>query len=455
VPPSPSPPTPNSGSPLTDPPAAFAAAALSRPGTLANRNFILVWQGQMVSQMGNQAFAVAMMFWLLQATGSASLMGVLMTLSLLPGVLLGPFGGALADRLPRLRIVIGSDLINGVVMLALALTLYLTGRPAVIVPMLCVVAVVNGVSRAVFIPALNALIPDLVPASRLPVANSLNQFSIQAFTILGQGIGGVIYALLGAPLLFLVNALSFLFSAGCSSFVDPALTRHEGAGDLATAVRRFRSDIAEGFAFVRKTPGLMGFMLTEAAYNLFMMPIFVLLPFYVQDYLHEGPEWYGFLLASVSVGAVLGFVVTGMLHLAGRTRSWFVAVLLTLSPTPFLAISLAVSKPVVLILAAAIGATSAMVNIYALSILQATTPPELRGRVVGLLGTVTGALTPVGMLLGGVLGDLSGKNIPLVYGGCGVAALLTTSFVLRRRVRDFLASDDAAPAPARPPAAAS
>jgi DHA3 family macrolide efflux protein-like MFS transporter len=446
VPPSPSPPAHDPGSPLTDPPAPVAAGAPPRAAGLVNRNFILVWQGQMVSQLGNQAFAVAMMFWLLQATGSASLMGLLMTCSLLPGVLLGPFGGALADRLPRLRIVIGSDLINGVVMLALALTLYRTGRPAVIVPMLCVVAVVNGVIRAVFVPALNAVIPDLVPASRLPLANSLNQFSIQAFTIVGQGVGGVIYALLGAPLLFLINAFSFLFSAGCSSFVDPVLTRHEGAGDLATAVRRFRRDIAEGFAFVRKTPGLLGFMLIAAGYNFFIMPIFVLLPFYVQNYLHEGPEGFGFLLAGVSVGAVLGFVAAGMLRLEGRTRSWFVAGLLLLAPAPFVAISLATSEPVALVLAAAIGAANAMISIYSLSILQATTPPELRGRVVGLLGTVTGALTPIGLVLGGVLGDLSGKNVPLVYGGCGVAALLTSSFVLRRRVRDFLASGDAAPA---------
>ena len=81
-----------------DVPARTVAPAGAAPRRLWNRNFFLLWQGQTVSQLGNQAFSVAMMFWILEKTGSASLMGLIMGLAVLPGVLLAPFGGTFADR---------------------------------------------------------------------------------------------------------------------------------------------------------------------------------------------------------------------------------------------------------------------------------------------------------------------------------------------------------------------
>src|SRR5947209_12481686 len=97
--------------PAADP--ADIADIAAPPARLWNRNFFLLWQGQTVSQFGNQAFAVAMMFWILENTGSASLMGLLMSLSILPGVLLAPFGGTFADRHSRVRILVVCDLIAG------------------------------------------------------------------------------------------------------------------------------------------------------------------------------------------------------------------------------------------------------------------------------------------------------------------------------------------------------
>src|SRR5687768_6176367 len=173
---------------------------VDRPARLWNRNFVLLWQGQMISQLGNQAFAIAMMFWLMRATGSASLMGAIMFASMLPGVVLGPFGGTFADRHSRIRIVLVSDLLSGTAVLALAFALFDPRAEALepaavrfIIGLMFVVAVLQGILRSFFTPAIGAAIPDLVPKEKIPAANSLNQFAVQASSLFGQAIGGVLY----------------------------------------------------------------------------------------------------------------------------------------------------------------------------------------------------------------------------------------------------------------------
>src|SRR5436853_7117302 len=93
---------------------------------LMNRNFFLLWQGQFISQVGNQVYAVAMVFWITQTLNSASMLGLLLMLSTLPAVLLGPFAGTLADRKSRRSIIIVSDLICGMVVIALAVLAFVT-----------------------------------------------------------------------------------------------------------------------------------------------------------------------------------------------------------------------------------------------------------------------------------------------------------------------------------------
>ena len=163
---------------------------ISLPSRLTNRNFLLLWQGQVVSQLGNQAFSLATAFWIMEATGSASLMGLLLATTALPAVLLSPLGGAVADRLSRIRILIACDLVSGLAIAAMALAM-LSGRlPAlVLVGMLFGVALLSGVMNAFFQPAFSAIVPDLVPADRLLSANSLYMFSFQALQLVGQGVG--------------------------------------------------------------------------------------------------------------------------------------------------------------------------------------------------------------------------------------------------------------------------
>jgi DHA3 family macrolide efflux protein-like MFS transporter len=423
-------------------------AAIEAGGALAgnpserlfNRNFLLLWQGQAVSQLGNQAFALAMAFWTLEATGSASLMGLLLATLNLPVSLLSPIGGVFADRFSRIRILVVCDLIAGLAMLVQSGAM-LSGRVQrpVLVAMLFAVALIAGVVNGFFLPALSAAIPDLVPAKRLNGANALNQFSVQAAILLGQGIGGVFYRLLGAPLLFFFDGLTFLFCAGSEALVRlPPRPPSERLG-LGAGARRFAASIREGLAYVRRTPGLLNFIVCPAAYNFFTMAVFVLMPFYVRINLHAGAEWYGFLIAAVSCGSIVGFLLASLVRLAGAARVRFLVVLIAVAPAP-MAIAGFVHRPVLgLAIGFALGVMLGLINVNLLTILQTTTPPELRGRVLGLWTSLVNGLMPIGMMLGGFAGDLTGKNIPLVFTTCGVLTLAITFAALSRRTtRRFL-----------------
>jgi MFS transporter, DHA3 family, macrolide efflux protein len=408
---------------------------------LANRDFLLLWQGQAISQLGNQAFSLGMAFWLLEATGSASLMGLLLASMMLPMALLAPIGGAVADRFPRIRILIVCDGIAGIALLLLAAAM-LSGRCSrpVLVVLLFAVTLASGVVSGFFQPALAAAIPDLVPKERLAAANSLNQFSIQAAQLIGQGVGGVLYQLLGAPRLFLFDGLSFLFAAGSESLVRiPPRPPRERLGFAASA-RQFAASIREGFAYVRRTPGLLPFMAAPASYNFFTMAVFPLLPFLVKLNLHAGAEWYGFLVAAIGGGTIAGFLLAGLLRVAGEARARFLLVVMPLSPTPLILAGF-VHRPVLALpVAFALGAMLGLINVNLATLLQSSTPPELRGRVMGLWAALATSLAPLGMALGGFAGDLTGKNIPLVFTTCGaLTVLIIGATVGRRSTRRFLA----------------
>jgi DHA3 family macrolide efflux protein-like MFS transporter len=411
-------------------------------GRLWNRNFTLLWIGQTVSNFGSPAFNIGAMFWMMKVTGSASLMGLLATVSMLPGVLLAPFGGAFADRHSRIRIAVISDLIAGLAVLAFALLVW--WRPddqALMIPLLFIVSLILGVVRAFFGPAVQAAIPDLVPAEKLAAANSMNQLGFQASIFSGQALGGVLYTFLGAPALFLIDALSYLFATGCTAAIPrdtpPVITRDETIHPFRQLLR----DTGEGVRFVWSNVGMRDFVLMASVVNFLAAPAFILFPFFVDLYMKVGAQWYGFIVAGVGVGSVLGFLLAGALPLKGEQRARALLTAMVMYPASA-SLLIFLRSPVPVLLAVGVsGIAVGFINVFFITSLQRSTPPELRGRVMGFLGTLAGGLMPLGMALGGVAGDLTNKNVPLVIGVCAALTLLATlTLGFRRPCREFLAS---------------
>ena len=386
------------------------------------RNFVLLWHGQLVSQLGNQAFLIATTFYVLEVTRSASLVAGAMIAATIPLVVLGPIGGTVADRHSRRSILIAADWLRAIATGWLGLVLlWEPGGTLQHVTLIVAVAGVNGLMSALFAPAFQALVPELVPHDRLAMANSVNQISTQTSTLMGQALGGVLYIAWGPAALLLVDAVSFAYAGVVTWFLPRDPSRPQTTGSLRLAFHRYAAETAAGMAYVWRSPGMTAVLGVFAGVNFLFMPVFVLMPFYVTEVLGVGPEWYGFLLSGSGVGALTGSVAAGVLLRTLGVHAAAVRVCLGGIASAVALLGLIDSRWSALGAFVAIGALSAIINVTVMTAFQSGVPAEVRGRVMALLIALSTAAVPIGMGLGGVMGDHWRSSLRLVLVGCGTA----------------------------------
>ncbi|MBV8884663.1 MAG: MFS transporter [Chroococcidiopsidaceae cyanobacterium CP_BM_RX_35] len=407
-----------------------------------NRNFFLLWQGQLISQIGNQISTIAMLFWLKQTTGSATLIGLIMMASALPSVLLGPIAGTFADRYSRRTIIICCDLFAGLMVLSQAGLLFIAPRASdFIIVWLFVMSSVVAIIDAFFKPAISAAIPDILPEDKVASGNSLNQASVQIATLIGQGLGGVLFQLLGAPMLFLINGLSYLFTATSESFITIPQTLPKKSNSWKKAFNEFQVSTVEGFHYIWSRAGIKAIFLAAAALNVFAVTIFVLLPFYVEGFLKAGASLYGFLWAAFGVGSLLGYILISIIKFSGKARIALLSSSLLGSAFAFGSLGFTNSPSIALVIMAMLGMMIGIINVIAITILQITIPSEIRGRVFSLLITLSSGLNPIAMGLSGIIADLTNHNIPLIYTTCGgLLILLSLWLLMNQKVHEFFLS---------------
>jgi DHA3 family macrolide efflux protein-like MFS transporter len=385
-------------------------AVPGRKQRLWNVNFLLLWQGQFVSSLGDTAYSVALGFWILAVTGSTALMGTLMATTALTRVVVSPFAGVLVDRSDRKWVLVAADAARGVVIVAVAAAAF---AAVLEVWMVFAAGVVLGLCGAFFGPAVGSALPDIVPKAKLVKANSLFHLIYTASGIPGFSVGGFLYALLGAPLLFLVNGLSYLFSAVTELFIKIPPIRHE------KREFHFLEDTKAGLSFTWRVRPLRYMLVIFSVLNFFAtMGIMLILPLFERTE-SLGPTRYGVVLAGLTGGMFAGYLLSSVIHIKPNRRfAVFYAgalvegVALVLFPV-FLNFSLMLGLGILF------GVLNAVINALVMAVLQMTTPQNMRGKVFGLLGTLAGGLTPLAMALGGVLAEF-----------ISIRLLISASFIL-------------------------
>jgi MFS transporter, DHA3 family, macrolide efflux protein len=400
------------------------------------RSFFLVWQGQLVSSLGDVVYQLALGFWVLKVTGSTALMGTLMAASTLPRILVAPFAGVVADRADRKWLMTWMELIRGVIVTLVGIAAF---GGWLQLWMVFAAGVVIGLGGAFFGPALGACVPDLVPSEKLVQANSAMQLVGTGSMIFGSVLGGFLYQAMGEARLFLFNGLSYLFSSLMLVFARIPRVIRTGAP------QHFIADLRDGFRLAWKMRGLRILVLVGAALNFFaVIGLVLFLPLFERTE-GLGPARYGVLMGTVGVGFFAGFAAAAIVPVPPARRfSIFYACSLIVSVT-MIAIPL-VPFPVMLALSVLTGVSNAVMNGFIQSLVQMAVPPDMRGKVFGLLASLSTGLTPLAMALGGVLAEFIPIRL-LIVSCFTVTLLIFLPLALSADFRKFFNLDPAAPPP--------
>jgi MFS family permease len=385
-------------------------AALS---AFRHRNFQLYFFGQLVSMTGSWIQLVALSWLVYRMTGSAVLLGLVTFAGQVPGLLLSPLGGALADRVERRRILLVTQ--TAAMLLAFALAaLVLAG--VVAAWHLFVFAALLGVVNAFDLPARQSFIVDLVGTRDLMNAVALNSSALNIARLAGPALAGLLVATVGEGWCFFGNGLSF--SAVILSLI---LMRVTAPAREKTQARPVVAHIREGFEFVARTAPVRGVLALFGLATLMGMPYAVLMPVFADGVLGAGPGGQGLLMTAAGVGALLGTLCLITRREIRRLASWMAAsaaafgvslVIFSLSESLWLSAALIV--PVGFTMMLLMGASNTLV--------QAIVPNELRGRVMAAYTMVFLGASPVGALAAGWLSGHIGAQATVALGGMGCVA---------------------------------
>ena len=368
-----------------------------KPPSLWNRNFLLLWQGQLVSSLGDNFYAIALGFWVLEKTGSTGLMGTLMAVSTLPRVLISPFAGVWVDRTERRRLLIAMDVVRGLASAGVGLAAF---AGMLEIWMVFAAGIVLSICGSFFGPAVSSAIPDIVPPEQIVQANSVFNLAYNGTSIIGTAGGGFLYQALKAPLMFLFDGISYVISAAAILFMKIPAIKHQ------SQKLSFFQDMKGGLLFVKRFKGLRYSFLIFGVLNFFAnMGFFLVLPLFQQTQF-LGAAKYGIVMGVLTGGSFAGYLLAAAVKIPIHKRFLVFYLGALMSAASMALLPACLNMIYMSVMAALIGLSLAVVNALISAVMQITVPAEMRGKVFGLLGTMAGSLTPIAFAAGGWLGEI-------------------------------------------------
>ncbi len=388
------------------------------PTKLFNKDFILLFSGRIVSSLGNAIYYIAMMWWIVQKFSSSQagmIMGAMFVFDILPTIVIGPFSGVLADRMSRKTLVVLSDGTRGALMLWLA---YLAHADSLSVLWIYTIAFCMGTGSAFFSPALRATLPNVVPRDHLTKANSLYGVGIQVTQMIGPALGGFLIAFFGVPFVFALNGVSFIISAFTEIFINFRQGLKERSHRKPT---KFMSDLKEGLKFLYEQKTLFWFVIVFSLINFAGAPIDIVLTKQVKDVLRLGAMELGYIGSSFAGGMITGGLIFSMLPELKKKHN--VIAITSLASGLLLSILGIVPYISLLIVAFAIGMCMAVINVLGSVVEQRITPNEKRGRVFGVISTLSTALMPISYALIGTISVMLSNAVIFLLLGLMIIAM--------------------------------
>jgi MFS family permease len=380
--------------------------------------------GQSISLIGTWMQMTAQAWLVLSLTHSAPYLGLIVALQTLPVLLLTPYGGVIADRVDKRRLMMGLQAAMGVQALILGV---LTVTGLVQLWEIGVLATVLGLNNAFETPARQSFMMELVGKDHLRNAVSLNSVLVNVARMAGPAIGGILIATVGIGVCFLLNAASFV------AVISSLLTMDTSALHPTTPTPRAKGQLREGFRYVRSTRGLALPLVMMAAVGCLTYEFQVTLPYMAAHGLHAGPKGFGFMTAAMGLGAVAGGLVVAT---RGRIGTWRLIFAATAFGGAMTLAALAPSLAAEIIALTLVGAASISFMATGNATLQLRAAPDMRGRVMALWFVAFQGSTPIGGPIVGAVMAAFGARAGLALGAltCLVAAACAAIVQLRHGV---------------------
>lgn len=401
------------------------AAAVAAPTATSwsvlrdHRAFRVVWTGSLVSNIGTWMQAAALGYFTADLTQSAGWSALVAAGEFAPTALLGPIGGALADRLPRRTVVMAATFVQAV--LAAALTWLMTAD-LVTAPVLAVFALANGCVFALGFPAFSAILPELVPPSEIGAAIGVSSASWNLGRVVGPLLGTLLYEQAGIAWVMAFNTVTFVAILLALATLQLAPQTRSQTPLLAA--------VKEGFDFVRQQPGLRVTAQALCCNTLFVAPFIGLIPAMVELEMDGGSRGVGWLITGQGIGAVLTGLAFGSLTRRFGVRRVMVGALVA-GPLALIAYASSPTWPWAFLPIVACGAAYFAALSSFSTVANLLAPAEYRGRVLSLNQVILGGVYAFSLNVEGQLGDRWGLRAVTIGGAVTGLAVIALVRVVR------------------------
>ncbi|MBL4935694.1 MFS transporter [Clostridium sp. YIM B02515] len=409
-----------------------------------NKNFMLLFIGKLVSQFGDVIYNMAIGWYILSVTSSAIQMSIYMALGTVVYIVMGPIGGVIADRYDRKKIIIWMDIIRGIAVAVTGILMYFNIES---IYLFYISSTILSICGALFVPASNAMMPMIVDDNQLTKANSMGGSVGSMANIVGTIVGGILYALLGIKIIFVLNAVSYIACGILEVLITmPSNNRDNNGQEDSQDKKHIFKELSESYSFVKNQNGLFILMWFSTIINFILIPLMaVYVPYIFNQILKVSTEQYSYVGAASAVGFIIGATTISMLPQRDKIYKYINMSLIAFSILIFsiyfvmLASSKGIlpSKMVVILFIAIylfIGMANSILNIPIGVVVQRLVPNEILGKVTSLLNTLIMAAMPLGMLMGGATADLMPMNMLLLITSV-IFSIITIYLSLQKDIR--------------------
>jgi DHA3 family macrolide efflux protein-like MFS transporter len=414
-------------------------AVETQPSPRSLRPFFILWIGQVFSLLGSQLVQFALIWWLTQQTGSATVLAVASIVGLVPQVVLGPFVGPLVDRWNRKWTMIIADAVVALATLALAI-LFWVG--AVEIWHVYVILFIRALGGTFHGPAMTASTSLMVPQEHLTRIQGLNQVLNGGLNIVSAPLGALLLALLPVGSILLIDLVTAAIAIIAVLLVHVPQPRHEATAGATSAGSQYWQDLRAGLRYVLTWRGLLILMGMATLINLVLSPSMSFIPLLITEHF-QGNAWHlSAMDAALGIGVLIGGALLGVwggfqsrirTSLAGLIGLGLSVLVIGLAPASFFPLAVAGS--------ALTGLMMVFTNGPLMAVLQAVVAPSMQGRVFTLLTSAAQAMMPLGLAVAGPLADLIGVRLWFAVGGvvtlaAGVGGLFIPALINIERERD-------------------